>query len=64
MAGAIFVLSLLMLIVDREGPVTHSAIPGGLAAGWLYSNLLGFGRTSWLERFYSVDAKPQNVSGA
>ena len=33
MAGGIFVLSLLMLIVDREGPVTHSAIPGGLACG-------------------------------
>lgn len=51
MAGAIFFLSLLMLVVDREGPVIHSAIPGGLAAGWLYSNLLGFGHTSWLQRF-------------
>jgi hypothetical protein len=28
----------------------HSAIPGGLVAGWLYANLLGFGHTSWLQR--------------
>jgi membrane associated rhomboid family serine protease len=49
-AAAIFFLSLVMLIVDRNGAVIHSAIPGGLAAGWLYTNLLGFGRASWLQR--------------
>jgi len=50
-AGGILLLSLLMLVVDRDGTVMHSAIPGGLAAGWLYSNLLGFGHASWLRRF-------------
>jgi len=50
-AAAIFFLSLVMLIVDRNGAVIHSAIPGGLAAGWLYANLIGFGHTSWMQRF-------------
>ena len=49
-ALAIFLLSLLMLVFDRDGAVIHSAIPGGLFAGWLYSNLLGFGHASWLRR--------------
>jgi hypothetical protein len=39
-----------MLVIDRNGAVIHSAIPGGLAAGWLYTNLLGFGHPSWLQR--------------
>jgi membrane associated rhomboid family serine protease len=43
-------LSLVMLLIDRNGAVMHSAIPGGLAAGWLYANLLGFGHRSWLQR--------------
>jgi len=50
-AVAISLLSLVMLLIDRHGAVVHSAIPGGLAAGWLYSNLLGFGHASWLRRF-------------
>jgi membrane associated rhomboid family serine protease len=50
-ASAIFFLSLVMLVIDRKGAVIHSAIPGGLAAGWLYANLLGFGHASWLRRF-------------
>jgi uncharacterized protein DUF6576 len=50
-AAAIFFLSLVMLVVDRNGAVIHSAIPGGLAAGWLYANLIGFGHTSWMQRF-------------
>ena len=49
-AYAILLLSLVMLVVDRNGAVMHSAIPGGLAAGWLYTNLLGFGHPSWLHR--------------
>ena len=49
-ATAIFFLSLVMLVIDRNGAVIHSAIPGGLAAGWLYANLLGFGHASWLQR--------------
>jgi membrane associated rhomboid family serine protease len=51
-AFGIFLLSLATLVVDRHGAVIHSAIPGGLAAGWLYSNLLGFGHASWLRRFW------------
>ena len=51
-ATAIFFLSLVMLIIDRNGAVIHSAIPGGLAAGWLYANLLGFGHASWLQRLW------------
>ena len=49
-AYAILLLSLVMLVIDRNGAVMHSAIPGGLAAGWLYANLLGFGHPSWLQR--------------
>ncbi len=49
-AGAILLLSLVMLAIDRNGAVIHSAIPGGLAAGWLYANLLGFGHASWVRR--------------
>jgi membrane associated rhomboid family serine protease len=49
-AGAILFLSLVMLAIDRNGTVIHSAIPGGLAAGWLYANLLGFGHASWVRR--------------
>jgi len=37
-ANAILLLSLVMLAIDRNGVVIHSAIPGGLAAGWLYAN--------------------------
>lgn len=51
-AVAISLVSLVMLVVDRYGAVIHSAIPGGLAAGWLYSNLLGFGHASWLRRLF------------
>ena len=49
-AYAILFLSLVMLVIDRNGAVMHSAVPGGLAAGWLYANLLGFGHASWLQR--------------
>jgi membrane associated rhomboid family serine protease len=49
-AGALLFLTLVMLAIDRNGAVMHSAIPGGLAAGWLYANLLGFGHASWLRR--------------
>jgi membrane associated rhomboid family serine protease len=49
-ACAIIFLCLVMLIVDRHGALVHSAIPGGLTAGWLYVHLLGFGHPSWLQR--------------
>jgi membrane associated rhomboid family serine protease len=49
-AAAMLFLSAVMLVIDRHGAVIHSAIPGGLAAGWLYANLLGFGHASWWRR--------------
>ena len=52
LAGVLMFLSLVMLVIDRHGAVMHSAIPGGLAAGWLYANLLGFGHASWLGRLF------------
>jgi membrane associated rhomboid family serine protease len=39
-----------LLILDRAGSVGHSAFLGGAAAGWLYAHVLGFGRTSFLQR--------------
>ena len=50
LAYTVTFLSLVMLMVDRNGAVIHSAIPGGLIAGWLYANLLGYGHPSWLQR--------------
>jgi membrane associated rhomboid family serine protease len=49
-AVALLFLSLVMLMIDRNGAVIHSAIPGGLAAGWFYANLLGFGHAPWFRR--------------
>jgi membrane associated rhomboid family serine protease len=49
-AFAVMFLSVVMLVIDRHGTLTHSAIPGGLIAGWLYVHLLGFGHPSWFER--------------
>jgi membrane associated rhomboid family serine protease len=40
-----------LLIFDRTGSVGHSAFLGGACAGWLYAHVLGFGRTSFLQRF-------------
>ncbi len=39
-----------LLIFDRSGSIGHSAFLGGAAAGWLYAHVLGFGRTSFLQR--------------
>lgn len=50
LAYAVAFVSLVMLMVDRHGALIHSAIPGGFAAGWLYTQLLGFGHPSWLQR--------------
>ena len=36
--------------LDRGGTVAHSAYLGGFVAGWWYSHLLGFGRTSILQQ--------------
>lgn len=46
----LFATGLLLLMVDREGVVSHSAYLGGGAAGWLYAHLLGFGRPSFVQR--------------
>ncbi len=46
----VFLLALLLVCVDRSGPVSHSAWLGGCVAGWMYAHLLGFGRTSILQR--------------
>ena len=43
-------LAALLVCVDRNGVVAHSAYLGGSAAGWLYAHLLGFGRPSFLQR--------------
>ncbi len=43
-------LAIVLLCVDRTRTVSHSAFLGGCAAGWLYAHLLGFGRTSFLQR--------------
>ena len=47
---ALFALGVLLILVDREGVIGHSAWLGGCAAGWLYAHLLGFGRPLFLER--------------
>lgn len=52
-ASVTLFLSLVMLVFDRTGSVMHSAIPGGFVAGWLYTDLLGFGHPSWLRRWLS-----------
>ena len=44
-------LAALLVLVDRQGIVVHSAYLGGGAAGWLYAHLLGFGQPSFLQRF-------------
>ena len=50
LACALMFLSLVMLMIDRHGVVSHSSIPGGLAMGWVYVHLLGFGHPSWLQQ--------------
>ncbi len=48
---ALFALAGLLLVIDRYGVVSHSAYLGGCCAGWLYAHLLGFGRTSCVQRY-------------
>src|SRR6266513_1312576 len=42
--------AIALLLFDRTGSVGHSAFLGGAVAGWFYAHLLGFGRTSLLQR--------------
>ncbi len=50
LAFVLFSIGLVLLVFDRQGVVSHSALLGGSAAGWLYANLLGFGRPSLVQR--------------
>lgn len=50
LAYATMMLSIVLVFFIRTGIVTHSGYVGGCAAGWIYAHLLGFGRTSWLQR--------------
>lgn len=42
----------ILFFWDRTGVVGHSAFLGGAAAGWFYTHLLGFGGTSFWQRFF------------
>jgi membrane associated rhomboid family serine protease len=47
---AAFALGMVSLCINRSGLACHSAYLGGCIAGWLYAHLLGFGRSSILQR--------------
>jgi membrane associated rhomboid family serine protease len=51
MAYGAMAVALILICVQRSGSVAHSACLGGLAMGWLYAHLLGFGHPSFLQRF-------------
>ncbi len=52
--GSTFIfVSVVLLLIQRDGAVAHSAFLGGGAAGWLYAHLLGFGRVSIVQRTLS-----------
>lgn len=48
---ALFAVAGVLLFAQRDGVITHSAWLGGGCAGWLYAHLLGFGRTSFVQRY-------------
>src|SRR5256714_616649 len=50
LAQIVLVGAIVLLFLDRTGAVGHSAFLGGAVAGWFYAQLLGFGRTSLLQR--------------
>ena len=50
LGSALFAIGLLLVVFDRQGVVSHSALLGGAAVGWLYAHLLGFGRPSFAQR--------------
>ena len=51
MAYGAMAVALVLICIQRSGAVAHSACLGGLAMGWFYAHLLGFGRPSFLQRF-------------
>jgi len=50
LAFGVIALAVVLLCIDRNGVVSHSAYLGGGAAGWLYAHLLGFGHPSFFQR--------------
>jgi len=50
LAWATIILAAALLYFERGGIVTHTGYLGGCLAGWFYAHLLGFGRTSFLQR--------------
>lgn len=50
-AYALFAIGGLLLVIDRQGVISHSAYLGGSCAGWLYAHLLGFGQPSFIQRY-------------
>ena len=51
LACATIAAAIVLLLLDRNGVVTHSVYLGACAAGWLYAHLRGFGAPSALQRF-------------
>jgi membrane associated rhomboid family serine protease len=49
-AWALASAGVVLMIVERQGVVGHSAWLGACVAGWFYAHLLGFGRPSFLQR--------------
>lgn len=51
LAGALLLLAVILLCIDRSSEVSHSALLGGCVAGSIYAQLLGFGHSSFVQRF-------------
>lgn len=43
-------IAFVLILIDRREIVGHSALLGGCLTGWLYTNALGYGRISALQR--------------
>ncbi len=52
LAQIVIVGAVALLLFSRSGAVGHSAFVGGAVAGWAYAHLLGFGRSSLLQRVF------------
>jgi rhomboid family protein len=50
-AFVIIGIAFVLILIDRGEIVGHSALLGGCLTGWLYANVLGYGRISMLQRF-------------
>lgn len=50
LAYATIAFAAALIYFQRDGVVTHTGYLGGCLAGWFYAHLLGFGRTSILQR--------------